>query len=97
MRFILESQAKAEIRMQNFERRMEESDRRFESRMQKVEDPANAMEKRLDKRMDAIVAHAAGHANPRENRSEARRPGAGAGRTRLGAKGNRQDPESFNE
>jgi hypothetical protein len=44
MQFILESQAKAEIRMQ-----------KFESRMEKSETRVNAMEMRLDKRMDGIT------------------------------------------
>jgi len=44
MQFILESQAKAEIRMQ-----------KFEARMQKNEARVNAMERRLDRRMDGIT------------------------------------------
>ena len=44
IQFILESQAKAEIRMDRWEARMERSDARVA-----------AMEKRLDRRMDAIT------------------------------------------
>ena len=41
--FIVESQARAEIRME-----------KFETRMEKAENRSNAMEKRLDRRIDAI-------------------------------------------
>jgi hypothetical protein len=44
MQFILQSQAKAEIRMQKFEARMEKSEARVD-----------AMGRRLDKRMDGIT------------------------------------------
>ena len=44
MQFILESQAKAEVRMD-----------RAENRMDRAENRVHAMEKRLDKRMDAIT------------------------------------------
>ena len=44
MQFILEAQARAEIRTEKAEIRMEKTDRRID-----------AMEKRLDKRMDAIT------------------------------------------
>ena len=49
--FILESQAKAEIRMEKFDARME----KFDARMEKADARVVAMEKRLDKRMDAIT------------------------------------------
>ena len=64
IQFILESQARAEVRMENADRRVENSNRRMENadrriekaerRMEKAELRADVMEKRMDKRMDAI-------------------------------------------
>jgi len=51
IQFILESQAKAEIRMDRWEARMERSDARIERSDARVA----ALEKRLDRRMDAIT------------------------------------------
>jgi predicted nucleic acid-binding Zn-ribbon protein len=51
MQFILESQARAEIRMEKWEIRVE----KVEARMAKTESHIDAMEKRFDKRMDAIT------------------------------------------
>ena len=67
--FILESQARAEVRMEKFELRMEKAEARAEARaekadartekaearMERAEARVDAMEKRLDKRMDAIA------------------------------------------
>jgi predicted nucleic acid-binding Zn-ribbon protein len=50
MQFILESQAKAELRMEKAETRMQKA----ETRMQKAEIRSERMEKRLDRRMDSI-------------------------------------------
>jgi chromosome segregation ATPase len=49
--FILESQAKAEIRQEKYEIRQE----KYEIRQAKAEARVDAVEKRLDKRMDAIA------------------------------------------
>src|SRR4030095_5489656 len=51
MQFILESQARAELRMEKWEARMD----RVDARRDRWEARANATEKRLDKRMDAIT------------------------------------------
>ena len=48
MQFILESQAKAEVRADRAEMRADRNDARNDARI-------NALEKRLDKRMDAIT------------------------------------------
>ena len=65
MQFILECQAKAEIRMQKFDERMEKADARmeraearmekFDARMEKAEARAVAMEKRFDRRLDGMT------------------------------------------
>jgi len=51
MQFILDSQAKAEIRMQKAESRMQ----RAESRMEKIEARSAAMEERFDRRLNGIT------------------------------------------
>jgi len=51
IQFILESQAKAEIRMDRWDARMERSD----ARMERSDARVAALEKRLDRRMDAIT------------------------------------------
>jgi hypothetical protein len=48
IQFILRSQAKAEIRMQKAEERIERADRRVEARL-------DSMEKRFDRRLNAIA------------------------------------------
>ena len=58
IQFILESQAKAEIRMDRWEARMERSDARMErsdARIERSDARVAALEKRLDRRMDAIT------------------------------------------
>jgi len=58
IQFILESQAKAEIRMQQWQERADRSDariQRWEERMERSDARVAAMEKRLDRRMDAIT------------------------------------------
>jgi hypothetical protein len=51
MQFILESQARAEVRMQKWESRMEKA----EARMQKAEARVDVTEKRFDRRMNGIT------------------------------------------
>ena len=51
IQFIMEAQARAEVRAEKADLRMQ----KFEARMEKSEMRTNAMEKRMDKRMDAIA------------------------------------------
>ncbi|PYR98897.1 MAG: hypothetical protein DMG15_08580 [Acidobacteria bacterium] len=58
IQFILESQAKTEIRMQQWQERADRSDahmQQWEARIERSDARVAAMEKRLDRRMDAIT------------------------------------------